>query len=231
MRGWGFILVGLICVSGQAGAAPWTQEPGGWYARALVANEKLDDADGFRTDLYGEVGLPGRFSLTAKHEAVTYEGLGTAFDRESYRFSVRREFVKTKTGWALGAETGAIHGNVVAGIFDCRGWGGEGRLSLGKTGERKGRPFYLFSDLVYIQHEDGCIRQRAEFGYGADLGQRVFTVQQAWVEQGNRTADSIKLESRIGYHFPVADLSVGYREEIKGAFQESALLFAVTARR
>ena len=231
MRRGKWIVIGMVCLAPQAQAAPWSQSPGGWYTRALISNEQLGEAEGLRTDLYGEIGLPGRRTLTAKHEAVRYEGAAPAFDRESYRFTLRQEFMRTQNGWSMGGEVGAVHGNTVAGILECRGWGGEARMSLGKTGKRQGRPFYLFSDLVHIQHEDGCLRQRVEMGYGADWGRNFFSIQQAWVEQGNRTADSVKLESRIGYRFPVADFSIGYREEIKGAFEESALLIAITARR
>lgn len=53
----------------------------------------------------------------------------------------------------------------------------------------------------------------------------------SWLEYGSQSADSIKTETQIGYHFPAADVSIGYREEFGGEFDEQAVLLAVTVRR
>ena len=82
-----------------------------------------------------------------------------------------------------------------------------------------------------IRHEDGCVRQRAEFGYGVDIWQNFFISQQLWIERGNETADSNKYETKLGYHFDWADLAVGYREEFAGEFDEHAVLLALILRR
>lgn len=96
---------------------------------------------------------------------------------------------------------------------------------------RKSLGFYLFSDFAMISHQDGCVRHRAEFGYGADISDRNFVTQQIWLERSNDSADSNKFESQVGYHFGHADVSVGYREEFGGAYEENAYLIALTTRR
>lgn len=230
MRGLGEILFGALAVAGSAEAGPWAQAPGGIYSRGVVSSEQLDGEDGWRGDIYGEYGLPGRFTLTGKVESVRYDG-GTS-DADAYRVSVRHQLWSGAKGWAFGVEGAAIHGNALAGIYGCQGWGGEVRLSAGRSGTtRKGRNYYLFADAAWIRQEGGCDRQRIELGYGSDLGEHFFTTQQVWLEYGRRSADSIKTETQFGYHFPLADLSLGYREELGGEFDEQAILIAVTVRR
>jgi hypothetical protein len=214
---------------GVAEAGPWTRDDGGFYGRVLYSMEDLDGVDGHRVDAYGEYGLTQRWTLTAKTEAVTYPD-DSAINRESYRMTLRRQ-VWRHGGWTVGAEGGPVYGSAIAGLSNCDKWGGEARLSGGFSGARKGRDFYVFSDLAVIGHEDGCVRQRAEFGYGADLTEHVFTTQQVWLERGNDSADSYKMESQIGYHLGRIDLSVGYREEFGSAYDESAVLVALTTRR
>ena len=100
----------------------------------------------------------------------------------------------------------------------------------GLSGLRGGRNFYVFADAAVIRHEDGCVRQRAEFGYGVDIWQDFFISQQLWVERGNETADSNKYETKLGYHFGWADVAIGYREEFAGEFDEHAVLLALILR-
>ncbi|MCA8891077.1 MAG: hypothetical protein KDA56_04510 [Hyphomonas sp.] len=42
---------------------------------------------------------------------------------------------------------------------------------------------------------------------------------------------ALPCETQLGYHFPLADVSIGYREELGGEFDEQAILLAVTVRR
>jgi len=229
MRGLGGILFGALIASGTAEAGPWAQAPGGTYARAMVSAERLDGEDGWRGDVYGEYGLIRNWTLTGKMESVRYDG-GTA-DTDAYRVSARRQLWSSGNGWAVGAEAAVIHGSTLAGIYGCQGWGGEARASLGRSGVRKGRDYYFFADAAWVNQEGGCNRQRLELGYGSDLGGKFFMTEQVWLENGQQSADSLKTESQIGYHFPLADVSLGYREEFGGAFDEQAVLLAVTVRR
>ncbi|MCB9962391.1 MAG: hypothetical protein R3C00_06500 [Hyphomonas sp.] len=224
------LFVGMGSVAGAAEAGPWAQAPGGIYARAIASAERLDGEDGWRGDVYAEYGLRHRVTLTVKAESVRYEGGGIS-DRDAYRFSARKQLWADNKGWALGMEAAAVNGSAVAGVFGCSGWGAEARLAGGRSGVRKGRGYYFFGDAAYIAHEDGCTRQRLELGYGADLGGHFFTTQQVWLERGNHTARSVKFDTQAGYHFRAFDLSLGYRQEAGGAFNEQAYLVAVTVRR
>lgn len=197
--------------------------------RGLVSAETLDGLDGLRADTYGEYGLTDRLTLTGKTEAVFYEDSIGEIDRQSYRVSLRRQLCFRK-GFTLGAEAAAVYGNAIVGTFGCDEWGGEARVSGGYSGVRRSLGYFLFTDIAMISHQDGCLRQRAEFGYGADISDRIFVTQQVWLERSNDSADSNRFESQVGYHFGQFDVSVGYREEFGGACEENAYLIALTTR-
>ena|SRR3990167_7370596 len=218
-----------VSVAGAANAAPWVRDDDGWYARALIAHDTLGDADGWRGDTYVEYGLADNWTITAKAEAVIYPDY-SVFDREAYRLTLRRELF-ARGEWTLGAEAGAVYGSTSTGFAGCQGLGFETRAGLGYSGMLEGQPFYAFADAAYIQQQGGCERQRAEIGYGSDLSKRIFMTQQVWIEEGNQSADSVKLENQVGVHFDRFDLSLGYREELGNEFSEHAVLVAITARR
>jgi hypothetical protein len=230
MKGLWLVALGAAYACGPAGAGPWTRDEGGFYLRGLVSTETLDGLGGTRADAYGEYGLTDRWTLTGKTEAVFYEDSIGEIDRQSYRVSLRRQLWAHK-GFAFGAEAAAVYGSAIAGTFGCDEWGGEARLSGGYSGVRKSLGFYLFSDVAMISHQDGCVRRRAEFGYGADISDWIFVTQQVWLERSNDSADSNKFESQVGYHLGHLDISVGYREEFGGAYEENAYLVALTTRR
>lgn len=230
MRGLLTQLFTAFSVAGAAQAAPWVREDGGWYGRALVAHDSLGEAEGWRTDGYAEYGLSDDWTATAKAEAVSYSGY-SEFDQEAYRLTLRRKLF-THGNWAIGAEAGPVYGSTSTGFNTCDGLGFEARAGAGYSGTRKsGRNVYAFADAALIRQEGGCERFRAEFGYGSDLTERIFLTQQLWIEEGNRSADSIKIENQIGVHFGPVDVSLGYREELGGQFDEHAVLVAVVARR
>ncbi|MBK8198791.1 MAG: hypothetical protein IPK75_10495 [Acidobacteria bacterium] len=216
-------------IAGAANAAPWVRDDDGWYARALIAHDTLNGADGWRADLYGEYGLTDNWTLTAKTEAVAYPG-ASEFNREAYRLTLRRKLL-VHDEWSVGVEAGPIYGGTTTGLNSCEGLGFETRGGLGYSGQLEGRAVYMFADAIYIQQEDGCARRRAEIGYGSDLTDHVFLTQQVWLESGDRSATSVKLENQIGLHLGAVDVSLGYREEIGGEFEETAILVALVARR
>lgn len=222
--------LGAASVCGVAEAGPWAQEPGGFYGRALVAREVLDGADAWRGDVYAERGLTKTLTIMAKAEAVRFDQTD-AFDREAVRLAVRKQVFK-KGGFAGAIEVGALHGATATGVTGCQSLGGEVRASLGYSGtSKKGRDWYAFGDVAAIEHEGGCRRQRVELGYGSDISAKLFIGQQVWLEQGDVSADSIKTETVLGYHADWADVSVGYRAEHGGQFDEQSYLISVTVRR
>ena len=72
---------------------------------------------------------------------------------------------------------------------------------------------------------------RSSASYGSDLTERVFLTQQLWVEEGNQSASSIKIQNQLGVHFDKVDVSLGCRKELGGQFDEHAVLIAVVVRR
>lgn len=68
-------------------------------------------------------------------------------------------------------------------------------------------------------------------GLVQDMTKHIFIGQQLWYENGDRTGRSVKTETQLGVHLGRVDVSLGYRDEIGGAFEESAILIAVVARR
>jgi hypothetical protein len=69
-----------------------------------------------------------------------------------------------------------------------------------------------------------------EIGYGLGLTRRIFLTHQVWIEDADGAADSVKLESQIGIQFDKVDVSLGYREELVGQFDEDAVLVVLVAR-
>lgn len=231
MRGLQTYLLAGASLAGTAEAAPWVREEGGWYSRALVAQDRLDGADGWRTDFYGEYGLTPKLTITGKSERVSFPGAAD-FNRDSYRVTVRRELF-SYGGWVAGAEAGAVYGSTVTGVVRaCDGSGFETRLGAGWSGvSLEGRGRYAFADIARIVQQDGCERNRIEIGHGQDLTERIFISQQLWLEDGNHSARSVKTDAQLGVRMNGMEISLGYREEIGGLYDERAVLVAVVARR
>ncbi|MBY9068359.1 hypothetical protein K1X12_15770 [Hyphomonas sp. WL0036] len=234
MRGIISVITVGATASGIAEAAPWVQEDGGWYARGLVARDSLNGVEGWRADLYGEYGLTSKTTLTLKNEAVKYAD-APAFDQENWRLTARRTFGSYK-GWTAGAEVGVFHGatlngSAASGLIFCEGAGFETRLGGGWSGYYREKAFYIFSDVAHLSQGDQCGRTRIEMGYGQDLTDRIFIGQQIWFEESKISDRSVKTETQLGVHFRSFDLSLGYREEIGGAFNENAVLVAVVMKR
>jgi len=234
MRGLISLILAGASAAGIAEAAPWVREEGGWYARALGAHDSLNGVEGWRLDLYGEYGLTEKITLTVKNEGVIYPD-APAFDRDVWRLTARRSLGHYK-GWTAGAELGAFHGSTLnassgEGLVFCDGTGFEGRLGGGWSGLLRGRPLYAFADVGHLAQGDGCGRTRIELGYGQDLTTHIFLGQQLWFEEGELSGRSVKTESQLGVHLGRVDVSLGYREEIGGTFNENAVLIAVVAKR
>jgi len=127
-------------LAGAPEAAPWTRDDDGWHARAVIAHDTLDGAEGWRGDAYAEFGLTGDLTLTAKAEAVTYPDFN-AFDREAFRLTLRRELL-VHGNWTLRAEAGPVYGSTSTGFAGCGGLGFGTRCGLGYSGFNEGLPFY-----------------------------------------------------------------------------------------
>lgn len=206
MRGIISVILAGASSAGVAEAAPWVREDGGWYARALGAHDTLNGADGWRLDFYGEYGVTDKITVTVKNEAVTYPDFRAFY------------------GSTLSGSNGRS-------LVFCEGTGIEARIGGGWSGHYRDRPLYAFVDAAHLAQDGGCNRNRIEAGYGQDLSRHIFIGQQIWFEEGEISGRSVKTETQLGVHFGPADVSLGYREEIGGAFNENAVLIAVVMRR
>tara|TARA_R110000787_G_scaffold8359_4_gene27899 strand:+ start:547 stop:747 length:201 start_codon:yes stop_codon:yes gene_type:complete len=65
----------------------------------------------------------------------------------------------------------------------------------------------------------------------SDRSDRIFVTKQVLLERSSESPDSNRFESEVGYYFGLFDVSIGYREEFGGAYEESAYLTALTTRR
>lgn len=181
------------------------------YRRARVAQDRLDGAEGCRTDLYGEYGLTPTLSVTAKSERVSFRG-GADFNREWCRLTLRRELF-SRGGWVAGAGLETRLG---------AGWSGVSERGLGR---------HAFADIARIVQQDGCERSRIEIGHGQDITECILISQQFWLEDGDRSVRSLKADAQLGVRVSGKEVSLGCREELGGLYKERAVLAAVVSRR
>ena len=139
-------------------------------------------------------------------------------------------------GGLLAQSLALFHGSTLNGssgqrLVFCEGTGIEARIGGGWSGHYRDRPLYAFVDAAHLAQDGGCSRNRIEAGYGQDISRHLFIGQQIWFEEGEISGRSVKTETQLGVHFGPADVSLGYREEIGGAFNENAVLIAVVMRR
>lgn len=121
MRGPVTQIIAAAGLDGVVEAAPWVRDDGGRYARASIAHDTLDGAEGWRGDAYGVCGLSDTWTVTAKVESVTYPDF-EAFDRDAYRLTLRRKLLDFGK-WTLGAEVGPVYGTTATGFTGCNGFG------------------------------------------------------------------------------------------------------------
>jgi len=207
----------------MAAAAPWTQEDAGLYTRLSLAQETVDGFDGQRTKLYGEYGLDGTWTATGSYERIDYSN-GADFDTSGWRATLRRPLLNYKS-FVWSVEGGALQGAAVGGRNGCDALGVELRSGLGWTGAWRNRSTYIFGEIA-TRHHAGCQRERFEYGFGYEARKRVWNITQIWLERGQRNAPSDKFQSEVLWRTDLADLSLGYRNERGGRFEEEAVFMA-----
>lgn len=219
----------ILLLSGTAEAGPWTREKGEAYIQTAVLAQRLNGQTGVRGELYGEYGLTPKWTLSLNLEGVTFPELN-CFDQGAYRAPLRRQFWK-RGAWRAAFEGGVVGGAAIGGTFGgCDSVGGEARVNFGGSGQRSnGREWYVFLDGVIREHGD-CRRQRVEVGLGQEIIPNWFTVNKVFFEEGSGPARSVKVESVITRRFGRTDLSLGYRQEVGGLFQEAGVLFSIERR-
>ena len=226
---WVWGLSAGLSFAGDAAAAAWGQNPGEWYVRAAFAAEDVEGLSATRYDAYAKFGIAPKWTATAKAEIVRFQDQ-SPFNAEGYRATIRREIFKRER-MVVALEGGAVYGGAFGGAPDgCDGLGAEARVGAGFSGGwEKGRDWFAFADVAARRYDTGCARTRYEFGYGARLSGRLHTVTQLWLERGGDNARSDKIENALVYKFDTFEVSLAWREEISGRFEESGVVLALSS--
>lgn len=214
----------------KALAAPWGQADGETYARVSFAAEEVEGLTARRFDAYAEYGLADSWTVTAKAETVLFDN-NEDFNAEGFRATVRKELYRGNR-FVVAVEGGVLNGAAFGGAPDgCDTTGAEARVGAGWSGGfEEEREWFAFADLARRAHEGGCERDRLELGYGSRVVGEVYLVNQLWLERGSGDARSDKLETALVWRAGFADVSVAYREELSGRFDETGIVFAVAKR-
>ncbi|MEM6535529.1 MAG: hypothetical protein AAF613_07810 [Pseudomonadota bacterium] len=210
-----------------ANASPWVQNEGSLYSRLAVSSEEVNGLAATRTDIYGEYGLTDHWTITIKGEAVRFDD-GSDFNNESLRITARRALF-TVSGFVGALEGGYIEGGSLSNQNSCETVGLETRANLGWSGQAQGFTTFAFAEIAGRFHED-CERDRAEFGLGQEVSNNIWVISQAWFERGSDKAASDKVQTELLWRAGDIDLSVGYREEISGRFEEQSVFLAAVRR-
>lgn len=208
----------------MAAAAPWVQEEGALYTRVSIAQESVEGLDGWRTDAYAEYGLSSRITVTGKIEHVSYAD-APDFDADGWRSSVRLR-IFDKGAFAIAFELGLLEGAAIGGRNGCDTLGAEIRGGVAWSGQWQKRESFLFGEIARRTH-DACQRRRFEFGFAQQTSKSVWSITQVWLERGDTNAASDKFQSELLWRTSIADLSLGYRNERGGLFDEESVFVAV----
>ena len=178
MRGAVFFIIAAVFAT-DALASPWVQWRNEAYARLAYASEDVEGLPADRFDAYAEDGLTDRWTGTVKAETLTFEG-NEDFNAEGFRATLRRAFIRNKR-FVLSLEGGVLTGAAFGGAPDgCDSLGAEARIGAGWSGGfdlEIEREWFAFAELAQRNHEGGCRRDRAEFGYGSRLVGDIYIVK------------------------------------------------------
>lgn len=228
MRGIWFGCAAFAAGHGAASAGPWLLEPGEGYGRLAVAAEEVEGLSARRYDVYSEFGVTRSWTLTAKAEHVQFSD-ARDFDADGYRATLRRSLWSRDT-LKLSAEVGAVYGAAIGGARGCDQLGAELRLTSGASGRWSGMHWYGFADLATRMHAEDCWRDRLEIGAGREIARNLYITNQLWLERGSANARSSKIETGLLYRMRRMDVSLAFREELSGRFDESGVVVSLARR-
>lgn len=217
----------ILCSGGVASAGPWVQDKGDVFARLSYVEEDHDGFGAVRGDIYGEWGLTDRWTLSGKYERVDFE-TSNVFDSDGWRITGRRKLWSGKT-WVTSAEVGLLEGAALGGFRGCESLGMEVAAGLGWSTQSRFGNFYASGTIARRQHSEGCFHDRFEGVFGYTLPSSRILTYQLWSERGE-TDRSDKMEIMMSQRFGVVEPGIGIRREVSGEFEESALVFAISAR-
>lgn len=230
MLRWGIIVAAIAASVPDAHAGPWLRHADETYSRLAISRSQIESLDALRIDTYAEHGLSENWTLTLKYEQLQFDD-HSDFDADGWRATVRRG--TQLSGSMVGAvEFGVLQGAAIGGAAACEAFGSEARAGVGQSLNFKTRkraiPAYWFAEAAVRYHEDGCARQRLEFGYGQAVFGDVWAISQVWLEDGSHNAASTKYQFEYLWKGDSLELSVGTQTELGGQFTESAVFVALS---
>ena len=209
-------------------AGPWGQADGDLYTRVAVSLGEVEGLASSRVDAYAEYGLSGTWTSTLKYERVIFDGY-PEFAADGWRATLRRPFRVGKT-YQASIEFGLLEGAAIGGAAGCESLGIEARTGLGRSYKEDAEQDldgFWFADIAYRAHEDGCERYRLEAAWGREIYPGIWTITQAWLDDGSTNAGSQKYQFEYLWRLSAADVSIGLLQELGGEFEESAAFVSV----
>ena len=201
------------------------RDKGEWYVSAGKISEDFDTFQAERLDLYAEYGLTKRLTVSAKYERQDFED-SDVFDSEGFRIALRRSF--DGPDWlAVSGELALISGEAIGGARGCGKPGIGGLVSIGTSRKVGNTNLYASAAAGARLHSSGCDRLRSELTFGADRPSGTGVRVQLWSERGG-DFPSDKLQILFHRDLFGVTVSTGVREEIGGAFNETATVIALS---
>ena len=222
-----FLILLLMLPRPLAWAAPWVQEDGGLYTRVAIAGEEVEGLQAYRGDLYGEYGWTEKWTLTAKVEAVAFEG-SEDFNAQGWRATARRK-VYQRGNFIGSVEFGALQGVAIGGLNGCETIGAELRAGAAWSGKLRKIDTFAFIEAAGRVHTD-CQRHRYALGMGQRATRNIWVVTQVWIDRGSENTKSDKIQTELMWKGKTIETSIGYRQEQGGQFEEQGIFVALAKR-
>ena len=208
-------------------AGPWSQPPGTLYTRSSVSWGEVNKDVVTRVDLHSEYGLRQGWTLTFKGEAE-YRAQSDHVSGYNARLTSRHTLYQSEhivVSLEAGLQTRTKHlwdGFCDRAEYEIRGGGAWQRSG-------RGRSLFVYAEAALL-YQTACQRHKVELGLNYPLSAKLSLLTQIWSERGAPYSLSDKIQTELIWHRPLLDLSLGYRAEHSGAFDEQALVFAMASR-
>ncbi|WP_300392967.1 hypothetical protein [Henriciella sp.] len=210
-----------------ASASPWARGDSELYSRLALSRHNVEGLSGTRIDAYSEYGLTEDWTVTGKYEGLYFDRFGE-FNRDGWRVTARRGF-HIAEGVVASLEGGMLQGEAIGGAAGCDAFGAEARIGVGQSSQLGGKTkmdIFWFAEGALRAHDDDCMRERLEIGFGQRVYQDVWLVSQAWFDQGDQNAASSKYQLEYLWKAQGFDVSAGTMLEFGGEFDESAFFIS-----
>ena len=177
--------------------------------------------------MYGEWGVSTEWTVSAKYERVDFE-TSNVFDSDGWRLTGRRQLWSGQT-WVSSVEFGVLEGAALGGFRGCEDSGLEVGAGAGWSDTTRLGDVYIGGMVSHRAHESGCYHDRFEGVIGYTPPEGLTWTVQLWSERGEDDR-SDKIEIMMSKRFDRFEPGIGYRKEVSGEFEESALVVSIAFR-